>query len=295
MNILLGISGVSAAYKTPDLVRKLIKNGHQVQVVLTAAGGQFVAPLALQTVSGHPVRSELFDAEAESAMDHIELARWADTVLIAPATAHCIAQLANGLAGDLLTTLCLATTAPLVLAPAMNVQMWQHPATRDNVQRLQQRGAEILGPAQGEQACGETGPGPYAGADRNRPGAVPGAHMLNGKTVLVTAGPTWEAIDPVRGITNHSSGKMGYALAERAFALNAEVILISGPVCLTPPPGVETIQVVSAREMHEAVHRQLSARRIDLFIGVAAVADYRPAEVQLQKIKKSGRRADSAD
>lgn len=159
MNILLGICGGIAAYKTPDLVRKLVRDGHQVQVVLTAAGGQFVAPLALQTVSGHPVRSDLFDAEAESAMDHIELARWADTVLIAPATAHCIAQLANGLAGDLLTTLCLATTAPLVLAPAMNVQMWQHPATRDNVQRLLQRGAEILGPAQGEQACGETGPG----------------------------------------------------------------------------------------------------------------------------------------
>lgn len=159
MNILLGICGGIAAYKTPDLVRKLIKDGHRVQVVLTAGGEQFVSSLSLQTVSGHPVRSALFDAEAESAMDHIELARWADTVLIAPATAHCLAQLANGLAGDLLTTLCLATTAPLVLAPAMNVQMWQHPATRENVDRLQARGVELLGPSQGEQACGETGPG----------------------------------------------------------------------------------------------------------------------------------------
>ncbi len=159
MNILLGICGGIAAYKTPDLVRKLIKDGHQVQVVLTTGGAQFVSPLALQTVSGHPVRGDLFDAEAESAMDHIELARWADTVLIAPATANCLAQLANGLAADLLTTLCLATTAPLVLAPAMNTQMWRHPATRENVERLLARGVRVVGPAEGEQACGETGPG----------------------------------------------------------------------------------------------------------------------------------------
>lgn len=290
MNILLGITGGIAAYKTPDLVRRLRERGADVQIVMTQAAEEFVTPTALQAVSGRPIRSNLWDKEAEAAMSHIELARWADAVVIAPATAEVMSRLASGGATDLLATLCLATEAPIALAPAMNHVMWNNPAVQANRQLLQDRGMHILGPDHGSQACGETGagrmldPGDIASMVFDLAGAR-GAGRLAGKTVLITAGPTREPIDPVRYISNRSSGKMGYAIARAAAAQGARVILISGPVSLDEPHGVEVLQVQTAEEMYRATHAHVG--QADIFIAAAAVADYRPAATAEQKIKKT--------
>lgn len=285
--IVVGVSGGIAAYKTPDLVRRLKEAGAEVRVVMTENSKRFVGPLTFQAVSGQPVHHQWLDAESESGMGHIDLARWADLVVVAPATAATIARLAAGMADDLLTTLCITTGAPLALAPAMNQQMWAAPATRANVRTLADRGAAILGPGEGDQACGETGPGRMLEpADLlHEIRGFFGGGILAGRRVVVTAGPTWEAIDPVRGITNHSSGKMGYAVARAAAQAGARVTLISGPTSLAPPPGVETVPVLSAREMHDAALSACEGAAV--FIGVAAVADYRPDHTETQKIKKS--------
>ena len=292
MNIVLGISGGIAAYKTPELVRRLRERGAEVQIVMTASAEEFVTPTSLQAVSGRPIRTNLWDKEAEASMSHIELARWADVVLIAPATAEIMARLAGGGAPDLLATLCLATEAPIVIAPAMNRVMWANPAVQANRRTLEERGVQILGPGTGSQACGETGAGrmlePEAIAEavcgEDLAGAV-AAGMLSGKTVLVTAGPTREPIDPVRYITNRSSGKMGYAMAAAAHALGARVILVSGPVPLPAPRGVEVVPVETAEQMHAATHAVIAD--VDIFIAAAAVSDYRPAGISAQKIKKT--------
>jgi phosphopantothenoylcysteine decarboxylase/phosphopantothenate--cysteine ligase len=292
MNIVLGISGGIAAYKTPELVRRLRERGADVQIVMTASAGEFVTQTSLQAVSGHPIRSNLWDKEAEASMSHIELARWADLVLIAPATAEIMARLAGGGAPDLLTTLCLATEAPIAIAPAMNRVMWANPAVQANRETLEERGMRILGPDHGSQACGETGAGrmlePDVIADAVCRPEVAGAvadGILAGRTVLVTAGPTREPIDPVRYITNRSSGKMGYAIAAAAHALGARVIMISGPVSLPEPRGAEVVRVETAAEMHKATHERVA--EADIFIAAAAVSDYRPAEASARKIKKT--------
>lgn len=286
--IVLGVTGGIAAYKSPDLVRRLVERGADVQVVMSRGAQQFVTALTFQAVSGRAVRTDLWDEAAEAAMGHIELARWADEIVIAPATAELIARLAHGLADDLLTTLCLATTAPVTLAPAMNLQMWANPATQANVRLLKERGMRILGPASGEQACGEVGVGrmlePLDLAEeiftsRGAPGA------MQGLKVVVTAGPTREAIDPVRFISNRSSGKMGYAVAEAARRAGADVILVSGPVQIAAPRGVERIDVETAEQMLAAVQQNLV--KADIFIAAAAVSDYRCGEVACQKIKKT--------
>lgn len=286
-HILLGVTGGIAAYKAPDLVRKLTAKNADVRVVTTASAEHFVSPLSLQAVSGNPVSNDLLDPSAEAAMGHIELAKWADTLVIAPATANFIAKLANGLADDLLSTLCLATTADIFVAPAMNQQMWQAPATQANLKRLEGYGIHIIAPDSGEQACGDVGPGrmpePFDLAELVTQPKVD--KTLNGQHVVITAGPTREAIDPVRYITNHSSGKMGYALAAAAYRLGADVTLISGPVNLSAPSGVTTYSVDSAEQMHQAVMNSIAQATI--FIGCAAVADYRPENVVDQKIKKN--------
>lgn len=279
--VLLGITGGIAAYKTPDLVRRLRENGVNVQVVMTKGAKQFVTPLALQVVSGQKVRDDLWDLDAENAMGHIELARMASQILIAPASADFIAKLAHGFTNDLLTTICLATDVPIYLAPSMNRLMWENKATQDNIEILKQRGMIIIPPAIGEQACGEFGAGRLPEVDELVQ-AVLGSRALLGKRILITAGPTIEAIDPVRFISNHSSGKMGYALAIAAKNLGAEVTLISGPVNLTA--SVNTIGVTSAQEMHQAVLENIKNQ--DIFIATAAVADYRPEQISSQKIKK---------
>ncbi|MDN3516342.1 bifunctional phosphopantothenoylcysteine decarboxylase/phosphopantothenate--cysteine ligase CoaBC [Aquisalimonas lutea] len=285
-NILLGVTGGIAAYKSADLVRRLRDAGADVRVVMTRGAEEFVRPLTYQAVSGNPVHTSLLDPDAEAAMGHIELARWADAVLIAPASADVIARLAQGLADDLLTTLCLATEAPLVLAPAMNRIMWAHPATQANVARLRERSATILGPGAGDQACGEVGDGRMleplelvAGLAALFPGTE-----LTGTRVLITAGPTREAIDPVRYISNRSSGRMGFALAAAAARAGARVTLVAGPVTLATPAGVERVDVESAQQMHEAVMERVDA--CDVFIACAAVADYRVATPAEAKIKK---------
>ena len=284
-HILLGVTGGIAAYKSAELVRLLRGAGAEVRVVMTRAATAFVTPLTFQALSGQPVGLDLLDSAEESAMGHIALARWADTVIVAPASADFMARLRAGLADDLLSTICLATTAPIVLAPAMNQAMWAHPATRENAQNLIQRGIRLLGPAEGSQACGETGPGrliePVDIVDALA--GLFGGGLLSGLTVLVSAGPTREAIDPVRYITNRSSGKMGYALAEAAAAQGAEVILASGPVALPEPRVRECLLVESAGEMYEAVMARVSAA--DIYIGTAAVADYAPLAAP-RKIKK---------
>jgi phosphopantothenoylcysteine decarboxylase/phosphopantothenate--cysteine ligase len=289
MNIVLGISGGIAAYKAPDLVRRLRERDADVQIVMTRSAEEFVTGTALQAVSGRAVRSNLWDKEAEAAMSHIELARWADAVLIAPATAEVMARIASGAAPDLLTTICLATEAPIVLAPAMNHVMWNNPATQANRDILEQRGIHILGPAIGSQACGETGAGRMlepadiaARVDEIVSGK--GGNRLQGRTIVITAGPTREPIDPVRYITNRSSGKMGYAIARAARAEGARVILISGPVSLEAPTGVELHAVQSADDMYRRTHEHIEGA--DIFIAAAAVADYRPATIAPQKIKK---------
>jgi len=285
--IVIGVSGGIAAYKTAELIRRLKEAGAEVRVVMTENGKRFVGPLTFQAVSGQPVHHQWLDAESESGMGHIDLARWADLVVIAPATANVIAKLAHGLADDLLTTLCITTEAPLAVAPAMNQQMWAAPATQANARTLEDRGVTLLGPAEGDQACGETGPGRMLEPADLLTGirAMPGSGVLAGRRVVVTAGPTWEAIDPVRGITNHSSGRMGYAVARAAARAGGRVTLVSGPTALAPPPGVETIPVSSAQEMHDAA--LAACRGAAVFIGVAAVADYRPDHAETQKMKKS--------
>ena len=292
MNVLLGITGGIAAYKTPELVRRLRERGADVQIVMTASAEEFVTETALQAVSGRPIRANLWDKEAEASMSHIELARWADVVLIAPATAEIMARLASGAAADLLTTLCLATEAPLAIAPAMNHVMWENPAVQANRKTLEDRGVRMLGPDHGSQACGETGAGRMLDPDDIAEivcgpqfAATEGEGALSGKTVLVTAGPTREPIDPVRYITNRSSGKMGYAIASAAAAQGARVMLVSGPVTIAEPAGVDVTQVNTAQEMYDATHERID--EVDIFIATAAVADYRPADSAKQKIKKS--------
>jgi len=284
--ILLGMTGGIAAYKCAELTRLLIKAGADVRVVMTPAATEFITPLTIQALSGHRVHLDLLDVDAEAGMGHIELARWPDLIVVAPASADFLARMAGGQAGDLLTTLLLASRAPVVLAPAMNQAMWLHQATQDNLRKLRDRGCHMAGPAEGSQACGDTGPGrmlepaDIAGACAHlfEPGLLSGLHLT------ITAGPTREAIDPVRFISNHSSGKMGYALAAEAVQAGAQVTLISGPVNLPVPDRVHCIAVTTAQEMHDA--SLASADNSDVFIGVAAVADYRVADTSDHKIKK---------
>ena len=286
--ILLGISGGIAAYKAAELTRLLVKAGAQVRVCMTAGAQAFITPLSLQALSGNPVHTHLLDPEAEAGMGHIELARWADLILIAPASADILARLAAGHADDLLTTLCLASSAPLVVAPAMNQQMWKNLATQYNRQTLEQRGVMIWGPNQGEQACGDVGPGRMLEPTEllmRLQMSCQKQSSLAGKTVLLTAGPTQEALDPVRFLSNRSSGKMGYAIATAAQAMGARVILVSGPVSLVVPAGVECFDVESTDEMLTGVRRFV--QQADIFIATAAVADYTPLQVVEHKIKKS--------
>lgn len=284
--VVLGVSGGIAAYKSAELVRRLRDAGAQVRVVMTHAAREFITPLTLQALSGHPVHGDLLDPAAEAAMGHIELARWADLVLIAPTTADLMARLAQGRGDDLLTTLVLATDAPIALAPAMNQAMWRDQATQANLETLQARGMYVFGPAAGEQACGDIGPGrmlePTDIAARAAECFERG--LLTGRHVLINAGPTREAIDPVRYISNHSSGKMGFALAAAAAEAGARVTLVAGPVNLSTPPRVERVDVISAQEMLDAC---LAALPADLFIASAAVADYRPATCADSKLKKT--------
>jgi len=287
MNILVGISGGIAAYKSPDLVRRLREHGADVRVVMTEAATSFIGELSLQAVSGHRVHRHMMDPEAEAAMGHIELARWADKILIAPASANCMAQLAHGFANDLLTTVALASQAPLYVAPAMNQQMWANIATQENLKTLINRGVEVIGPGVGDQACGEVGAGRM-----EEPAMIAEQIMtstsdqsLQDKHIMITAGPTQEAIDPVRYVTNHSSGKMGFALAAAAVRAGAKVTLISGPVTIQTPLGVERINVTSATDMHNQVMQNLDT--VDVFIGCAAVADYGITEPASQKLKKT--------
>lgn len=302
--ILLGVSGGIAAYKTPSLVRLMREAQAEVQVVMTKNAHRFVTATTLQAVSGNPVRDDLWDPQAEASMGHIELARWADIILIAPATADILSRLAQGRANDLLCSICLASDVVLLLAPAMNHVMWQSAATRRNVRQLAEDGCQMLGPGSGDQACGEVGPGRMLEPEdlveilQNellRTGSFEtekisthepsgDGESLKGRKVIVTAGPTREAIDPVRYISNHSSGRQGFAVAEAAVAEGADVVLISGPVSIPVPGGVRCISVDSAEQMHRAVTAELPG--CDIFIGVAAVADYRPAHPAELKIKK---------
>ena len=283
--ILLGVTGGIAAYKSADLVRRLREAGADVRVVMTHGAQAFVTPLTFQAVSGHRVLTELLDEEAEAGMGHIELARWADQIVVAPATADFMARLAHGLAPDLLSTICLASDAPVMVAPAMNQQMWSNPATQENAEILTRRGVSLLGPATGDQACGDVGPGRMlepadilAALSDGQPALLAGRH------VLITAGPTFEDIDPVRFIGNRSSGKMGFAVARAARIAGARVTLVAGPCDLPTPAGVERVDVRSAAQMHKAVFERVSDA--DVFIGVAAVADYTPARPADSKMKK---------
>jgi phosphopantothenoylcysteine decarboxylase/phosphopantothenate--cysteine ligase len=284
--ILLGITGGIAAYKSAILCRQLKQLEADVRVIMTAAATRFITPLTLQALSGHPVHCDLFEAESDHGMGHIELARWADQIIIAPASANTIAKLAHGQAEDLLTTTVLASDKPLFVAPAMNSLMWQHLATQANIQLLISRGVKILGPAEGEQACGEQGPGRMLEAEQiaEQLRQQLDKDLLAGKNIVITAGPTWEAIDPVRGLTNHSSGKMGYELASAMLDAGANITLISGPTALLPPAGVNCIDITSAQEMADVAMANIAS--CDIFIGVAAVADYRPVSTSKQKIKK---------
>lgn len=302
--IVLGISGGIAAYKTPSLVRLMREAQAEVQVVMTPNAHRFVTATTLQAVAGNPVRDDLWDPQAEAAMGHIELARWAEVILIAPTTADTLSRLAQGRANDLLCSICLASHAPLLLAPAMNQVMWESAATRRNVKQLEDDGTRMLGPGTGDQACGEVGPGRMlepeellerlidelasSGELKIEKKNVHEKKPLKGRKVIVTAGPTREAIDPVRYISNHSSGRQGFAVAAAAVAQGAEVVLISGPVSIPVPGGLRCISVDSAEQMHAAVNAELPG--CDIFIGVAAVADYRPAHVADLKIKKEAQR-----
>ena len=286
--IVLVVTGGIAAYKAPDVVRRLRDAGAQVRVVMTQSATEFITPLSLQAVSGFAVRTDLFDRAAEAAMGHIELARWADAVVIAPASADFLARLCHGFADELGSALCLATTAPVLAAPAMNQQMWLHPATQDNITTLAARGLTLAGPALGSQACGEFGPGRMFEAEAivSATAALFQSQRLAGRRVLITAGPTREPIDPVRYITNYSSGKMGYAVAAASLEAGAAVTLVSGPTGLEPPTAATTIEVSTADEMCSAVMRHVEAA--DIFIATAAVADYRPDTHMRKKIKRNG-------
>ncbi len=285
--VLLGIGGGIAAYKSADLIRRLKERGADVRVIMTQSAMEFITPLTIQALSGHPVASDLLDPAAEAAMGHIELARWADVVLLAPATANLMARINAGMADELLTTTCLATSAPIIVCPAMNQQMYQNVATQENMANLARKGLLIWQPASGHQACGEVGPGRMQEPVTIAEQLVQffGQKSLQGHKLLLTAGPTREAIDPVRYVSNHSSGKMGFALAQAAAEMGAEVTLVSGPVNLATPAGVKRIDVESAQQMLDAVMQQVEQHNI--FIGCAAVADYRIADVADQKIKKS--------
>lgn len=286
--IVLGVTGGVAAYKSAELTRLLVKAGAQVDVVLTEAGARFVGAQTFQALSGRPVWQTLWDERMGNAMAHIDLTRGADALVVAPATADFIAKLGQGRADDLLSTLCLARDCPLLVAPAMNRQMWSHPATQRNVTQVKADGAAILGPASGEQACGEVGEGRMLEAQEIFEALVASLQpkLLAGKKVLLTAGPTFEPIDPVRGITNSSSGKMGFALARACADAGADVTLVAGPTSQPTPTGVRRIDVQSALDMRTAVMGNVLHQ--DVFIGVAAVADYRPANAAEHKIKKSG-------
>ena len=287
-HILLGVTGGIAAYKSADLVRRLRERGAEVQVIMTDGAREFVTPMTFQALSGRPVRTDLWDPAAEASMGHIELARWADLILVAPASADFLARLAGGRADDLLATTCLASAAPIALAPAMNHQMWANAATQDNVALLKERGVHVFGPGIGDQACGEVGAGrmlePLELAALADSALVPSG-VLSGRRVLITAGPTREPIDPVRFISNRSSGKMGFAVAQAAREAGAQVVMICGPVALTTPAGVQRIDVESAADMLAAVQAQVQPD--DIFISTAAVADYRPAQAADHKIKKT--------
>lgn len=285
--ILLGITGGIAAYKSAELVRKLRDQGADVRVVMTRSACEFITPLTLQALSTNPVATELLDPAAEAAMGHIELARWADCILIAPASANFIARLSQGMADDLLATLCLAADVPILAAPAMNRLMWQNPATQANIQLLQQRGVHILGPASGDQACGEVGPGRMLEPQQLLQSVVElfQNQSLAGVSVMITAGPTQEPIDPVRYLSNHSSGHMGYAVAQAALESGAAVTLVSGPVSLIPLDSVRTVKVITARQMYDAVMEDI--QQTDIFIAAAAVADYACVTSANSKIKKT--------
>jgi phosphopantothenoylcysteine decarboxylase/phosphopantothenate--cysteine ligase len=287
--VVLGVTGGIAAYKAAELTRELTRRGFEVEVVMTDAARGFVTPETFQALSANPVYTDMWDARVRDNMAHIALSRGKDAIVVAPATADFIAKLAHGLADDLLSTLCLARACPLIVAPAMNREMWDHPATRRNVEQLARDGVAILGPASGDQACGEVGMGRMV-----EPGEIAEAlvaflapKLLRGTRVLVTAGPTFEAIDAVRGITNQSSGKMGYAVARAAREAGASVTLVSGPTALPAPLGVQRVDVVSARDMFEAVRKRVAAA--DIFIGVAAVGDYHVVNPRVHNIKKNGR------
>lgn len=285
--VVLGITGGIAAYKSAETARRLVTLGAEVQVVMTRGAREFVTPLTLQALTGRPVRTDLLDADAEAAMGHIELARWAELVLVAPATAHFLGRLAAGLADDLLTTTCLATAAPIAVAPAMNQQMWKAPATQRNIRTLAEDGVLLWGPGEGEQACGDVGAGRMLEADdlaARVAALLESGATLEGRHVVVTAGPTREPIDPVRYISNHSSGKQGFAIARAAAEAGARVTLVAGPVELPTPPGVDRVDVVSAREMLAAARTAVADAEV--LVAVAAVADYRPEAVADQKIKK---------
>ena len=285
--VLLGVTGGIAAYKAAELVRLLVKDGIAVQVVMTQSACGFITPVTLQALSGKPVFTDMWDPRVADNMAHIELSRGADLIVVAPATADFIAKLANGHADDLLSTLCSARECPLLVAPAMNRQMWENPATRRNIAQLARDGVVILGPASGDQACGETGMGRMLEAQQiyDEIIACLQPKLLAGKQVLITAGPTFEAIDPVRGITNRSSGKMGYAIARAALDAGAQVTLVSGPTSLEAPAAAKIARVENANEMFAAVKKHV--RGADIFIGVAAVADYRVASPSEQKIKRT--------
>ena len=285
--ILLGVTGGIAAYKSAILLRLLRQYGADVRVVMTHNAKEFITPLTLQALSGRPVHTELLDLESESAMGHIELARWADLIVVAPASANFIARYAHGFAEDLLSTLCLAADSPVMIAPAMNQQMWTNPATQENVAKLQTRENVILGPAEGDQACGENGPGRMLEPEALVPLLAQSfeTNILTGFRLMITAGPTREPIDPVRYISNRSSGRMGYAIAKAAREAGATVSVVSGPVDIPRPDKTEVIEVGTAKEMHSAVMKSID--RVDIFIAAAAVADYRMQSISGQKIKKS--------
>ena len=287
--IILGVSGSIAAYKSAELVRLLMDRGACIQVVMTKSAEAFVQPLTFQALSGQPVRNTLWDPSAEAAMGHIELARWADIILISPATANIIAKLAQGICDDLLTTLCLATPNRVVVAPAMNQQMWSHSATQSNIQTLRSRDVDFIGPGAGSQACGDWGVGRMSEPQEitDRVSHLAAKPMIKRGRCIITAGPTREPIDPVRFISNHSSGKMGYALAVAAADFGFETTLVTGPVSIQKPYGVKGVNVETANEMLTAVEEQMSPT-VDLFIGAAAVSDYRVSHVSEQKIKKGG-------
>ena len=303
--IVLGVTGGIAAYKAAELVRLLVTDGVDVQVVMTQTACGFVTPATMQALSNKPVFTDMWDARVPDNMGHIELSRGADLIVVAPATADFLAKLANGLADDLLSTLCLARPrasldgaafdCPLLVAPAMNRQMWDNQATQRNIGQLERDGVVILGPASGDQACGETGMGRMLEAQQiyDAINSYLQPKLLAGKQVLITAGPTFEAIDPVRGFTNRSSGKMGYAIARAALDAGAKVTLVSGPTSIDPPPSARVEHVESANEMFAAVKKH--ARSADIFIGVAAVADYRAEKTSKQKIKKTGRNLNLKD